>query len=54
MSVLAFLIPLSVIILVLAVVVLVWAVRNGQYDDLDTPAWRVVMDDDTKPSEHRD
>lgn len=52
MSILAFLIPLSVVILVLAVGVLVWAIRNGQYDDMDSPAWRVVMDDDTRPLDH--
>jgi cbb3-type cytochrome oxidase maturation protein len=28
---------------------LFWAVGSGQFDDLDTPAMRIVMDDDTKP-----
>lgn len=49
MSILALLVPLSVVLLILAVVLLVWAVRNGQYDDLESPAWRVVMDDDRQP-----
>ena len=31
------------------VYVFFWAVRAGQFDDLDTPAWSVVLDDDTKP-----
>ena len=53
MSILAFLIPLSFIILVLAVGILIWAIRNGQYDDMDSPAWRVVMDDDTKPGDQQ-
>jgi cbb3-type cytochrome oxidase maturation protein len=34
-------------VLVLAItVVLLWAVRSGQFEDLEGPAWRVVMDDD--------
>jgi len=27
-------------------VVLLWAVRSGQFEDLEGPAWRVIMDDD--------
>lgn len=35
------------VVLVLAIaVVLLWAVRSGQFEDLEGPAWRVVMDDD--------
>jgi len=26
-------------------------VGSGQFDDLDTPAMRIVMDDDSKPDE---
>jgi cbb3-type cytochrome oxidase maturation protein len=34
-------------VLVLAIaVVLLWAVRSGQFEDLEGPAWRIVMDDD--------
>jgi cbb3-type cytochrome oxidase maturation protein len=28
-------------------------VGSGQFDDLDTPAVRVVMDDDTKPDQDK-
>ena len=26
-----------------------WAVGNGQFDDLDTPAIRIILDDDKAP-----
>ena len=29
--------------------VLFWAARSGQYDDLESPAWRILMDDDRRP-----
>jgi len=50
MSILYLLIPLGLILLGLAVAAFFWAVRAGQFDDLDTPAMSVVMDDDSKPA----
>jgi len=26
-----------------------WAIKNGQFDDLETHGWSVVLDDDQKP-----
>lgn len=46
MNVLFLLIPVSLVLLVLAVAVFFWAVRSGQFDDLETPAYRVLMDTD--------
>ena len=40
------LIPLSIILLALAVWAFFWAVNNGQFDDLDTPAERILFDDE--------
>ena len=51
MSVLYVLIPLALLLLGLAVWAFFWAVGSGQFDDLDTPAMRVVMDDDKQPDE---
>lgn len=28
-----------------------WSMRNGQNDDLYTPSMRILLDDDTTPSE---
>ena len=49
MNILYVLIPLALLILGVAVWAFFWAVGSGQFDDLDTPALRVVMDDDEKP-----
>ena len=49
MNILYLLIPLALLLLGLAVWAFFWAVGAGQFDDLDTPAMRVVMDDDTRP-----
>lgn len=50
MSILYLLIPLGLLLLAGAIAAFFWAVRSGQFDDLDTPAMSVVMDDDTKPA----
>ena len=49
MSMLYVLIPLAVLLLGAAVWALIWAIKNGQFDDLESHGWSVVLDDDTKP-----
>jgi cbb3-type cytochrome oxidase maturation protein len=46
MSILLLLVPLSVVLLGIAVWAFVWAVKRGQFDDLDTPALDILVDDD--------
>lgn len=46
MSVLFIVLPLAFVVAAVAVGAFVWAVRTGQFDDLDTPAWRVPQDQD--------
>jgi cbb3-type cytochrome oxidase maturation protein len=46
MSVLYLLIPIGLVILVLSIKMLFWAINNGQYDDLDMEAHRILFDDD--------
>jgi cbb3-type cytochrome oxidase maturation protein len=43
------LIPLAVILLAFAIWALIWAIKNGQFDDLESHGWSVVLDDDQKP-----
>lgn len=47
MSILAILIPLSLVLLGVAVAAFIWAVRRGQFDDLETPAIDILADDST-------
>jgi len=49
MSMLYVLIPLAVMLLGIAVWALLWAIRTGQFDDLESHGWSVVLDDDQKP-----
>lgn len=51
MTILYVLIPLALVILGVAVWAFFWAVGSGQFDDLDTPAMRIILDDDTKPAD---
>jgi cbb3-type cytochrome oxidase maturation protein len=43
------LIPLAVMLLAVAVWALLWAIKSGQFDDLESHGWSVVLDDDQKP-----
>ena len=49
MSMLYVLIPLAVVLLAFAIWALIWAIKNGQFDDLESHGWSVVLDDDQKP-----
>jgi len=44
-NILLFLIPLSLLLLVAAAWAFVWAVKRGQFEDLDTPAIDILRDD---------
>jgi cbb3-type cytochrome oxidase maturation protein len=46
MSALYILIPAALILVTCALWLFFWAVDNGQYDDLDSPAHRILFDDD--------
>ena len=50
MNIIYVLIPLSVILMLLAIAFFFWAVRNDQFDDLDTPALDILDDDDDRPT----
>jgi len=49
MSMLYVLIPLAVMLLAVAIWALLWAIKSGQFDDLESHGWSVVLDDDQKP-----
>jgi len=46
MSILYLLIPLAVVLMLVAALFFLWTVKTGQYDDLEGPAYRILMDDD--------
>jgi cbb3-type cytochrome oxidase maturation protein len=49
MDILFLLIPLSVVLVLVIGAVLWWALESGQFEDLEGPAHRMLMDDD-KPA----
>ncbi len=53
MSVIYILLPLAVILASVALWAFVGAVKAGQFDDLDTPAHRILHDDDDVPTQPR-
>jgi len=46
MEILYLLIPLGLLVLGVAIWGFIWAVRTGQFDDMEGPAYRILMDDD--------
>lgn len=53
MDIIYLLIPLSLILIGVIIWALLWAIRSGQFDDLEGPAHRILMDDD-KPEIQED
>lgn len=53
MEVLYLLIPLSVVLVFAIAAAFWWSVKSGQFDDLEGPGFRILMDDDRpkKPGE---
>ncbi len=49
MSIIYLVLPLALLIVLVAVLGYVWAARRGQFDDLETPAMRILHEDETTP-----
>src|SRR3546814_5317589 len=49
MSVLAYLIPISLCLGIVGLIAFLWSLKSGQYEDLDGAAERVLFDDDDRP-----
>jgi len=46
MEILYLLIPVSMLLVAVIVWIFLWAVRSGQFDDMEGPAHQILMDDD--------
>jgi cbb3-type cytochrome oxidase maturation protein len=49
MNMVYLLIPLALMLVAVAAWALIWAIRSGQFEDLESQGWSVVLDDDEKP-----
>jgi cbb3-type cytochrome oxidase maturation protein len=46
MEILYLLIPISVVLVFLIGIAFWWSLKHGQFDDLEGPGYRILMDDD--------
>ena len=54
MDIIFLLIPLALVFVVAIVWVFMWAVRSDQFDDLEGPAHRILMDEDEPKIKHEE
>jgi cbb3-type cytochrome oxidase maturation protein len=48
MGIVFVLIPVTLILVGLSCWAFFWAVGSGQFDELDTPGWEILLDEDSK------
>jgi len=53
MNVLVFLVPLAIGLGLLGLFAFLWAMKTGQFEDLDGAAWRAISDDDLPDDEDK-
>jgi len=46
MDIIYLLLPIALVIVIIIIGVFFWAVKSDQFDDLEGPAHRILMDDD--------
>ena len=49
MEILVFLVPLALMLGLIGLTGFLWALKNGQYDDLEGAGWRAIADDEPAP-----
>ena len=51
MEIVTLLISLALILVVVVIWAFFWAVKSGQFDDMEGPAHRIIMEEDHPPTE---
>ena len=51
MEILYIMIPLGLVLVALGLWAFFWATGSGQFDDLDSPGWTVLEDDEVPPQD---
>ncbi len=52
MSIVFVLIPVTLVLVGFGVWAFFWAVRTGQFDELDSAAWEILVDDSADTEQH--
>jgi len=47
-------IPVTILFIATGAAIFFWATKGGQFDDLDSPAHRILFDDDITPQKKQD
>jgi len=47
-------IPVTILFIATGAAIFFWATKGGQFDDLDSPAHRILFDDDLSPTKEQD
>ena len=51
MEIIYYLVPMAILLVAGIVLGLFWAVKSGQFDDLEGPAHQILMDEEVYPDE---
>ena len=54
MNIIFFVVPMAMLLVAGIVVGLFWAIKSGQFDDLEGPAHQILMDEEIYPEEEKD
>ncbi len=54
MDIIYLLLPIALILVAIIIWVFMWAVKSDQFEDLEGPAHRIIMDKDDKVDNDRD
>lgn len=46
MEILHLMVPIAVLLVIIAIVIFFWAVRSGQFDDLERQGYNILLDED--------
>jgi len=52
MSIIYFLIPITLLLMGLALWAFIWAVNNHQFDDLESPQHKILFEENTKRNDN--
>ena len=54
MDIIYLLLPVALILVIVIIAIFFWAVRSDQFEDMEGPAHRILMDDDASENKKTD
>ncbi len=54
MEIVSLLIGLALILVIVIIWAFFWAVKSGQFDDMEGPAHRIIMEEDQRPDKENE